>query len=496
MTDLLAGAHVTGLHTMRPDDAGVLRAVANSGYGMPESLADLVDNSIDADAKNVLIRVFRSGPRLTQIAVVDDGVGMRPEELREAMRVGRTGKPNHALGHYGIGLKSASLSHADSLTVVSRAHGETSAVRYTTKSIEAGWKLEDLDPVSANRVIEADWPSFVPVSSHGTVVLWTDLRSFSAETGDPVRRFGQFFRRASLHLGLVFHRFIRDGLRIWIDLKDLNTAEDGLAREVQALEPFPKTSGARGYPVTFHASFSHTPSLDLKAFVWPPNSSDAGYRLDGRAAHRQGFYFFRNERLIQAGGWNGWRNNDAEPHFSLARVCVELPGAVSGDFALNMQKNGVVVPPDFVDGVTAALSGNTTMADYIRAAEKAYRSATHPEPESGRPVLAGGVPTAARKRLQKVLAPDGVATVGVTIGWETLSSAEVFRVSQETNEILLNKRYKRQLGHHAAEAALVKTLLFLLTGHDAIGHKRSKKMQERHAELNRCLLAVLNGPSR
>lgn len=479
---------------MRPDDAGVLRAVANSGYGMPESLADLVDNSLDAGASNVLIRVFRSGPRLTQIAVVDDGSGMREEELREAMRVGRTSKPDEALGHYGIGLKSASLSHANALTVVSRAHGETSAVRYTTQSIEAGWKLEDLDPESANQGIEAGWPSFVPVSAHGTVVLWTDMPSFSAETGEPVRRFGQFFRRASLHLGLVFHRFIRDGLRIWIDLKDIDASEDGLARQVQALEPFPKTSGVKGYPVTFHASFSHTPSLDLKAFVWPANSGDAGYRLDGRAAQRQGFYFFRNDRLIQAGGWNGWRNNDAEPHFSLARVCVELPGAASGDFALNMQKNGVVVPPDFVDGIDAALSGKTTMADFIRAAEKAYRSSTPAEPESGRPILAGGVPAPARRRLRKVLAPDGVATVAVTIEWETLPSEELFRVSQETKAILLNKRYKKQLGPRAADSALVKTLLFLLTGGDAIAHKRSKKMQQRHAELNRCLLAVLDGP--
>src|SRR5262249_21540476 len=107
---------------------------------------------------------------------------------------------------------------------------------------------------------------------------------------------------------------------------------------------------------------------------WPANSKDPGYSLDGRAAHRQGFYFFRNDRLIQAGGWNGWRNNDAEPHLSLARVCIDLPKTDRHMFGLNAQKNGIVPPADFVDGVNAARAGTTTMAAYVRQADDVYRA--------------------------------------------------------------------------------------------------------------------------
>src|SRR4051794_35367218 len=107
---------------MTPDDEGVFRLAANIGYGLSESIADLVDNSIDANASNVLVRVYRRGTRLDHLAVVDDGDGMDAETLVEAMRIGRTNKGSGSLGRYGIGLKAASLSHTDALTVVSR-HG-------------------------------------------------------------------------------------------------------------------------------------------------------------------------------------------------------------------------------------------------------------------------------------------------------------------------------------------------------------------------------------
>ena len=74
--------------------------------------------------------------------------------------------------------------------------------------------------------------------------------------------------------------------------------------------------------------------------IWPPQSHALGYRLGGgKVALRQGFYFYRNNRVIQAGGWNGVRGDDGEPHLSLARVKIDLPSELDSMFKLDVTKS-------------------------------------------------------------------------------------------------------------------------------------------------------------
>ena len=83
--------------TVEPDAGGVLQAISRIGYRIQEALADLIDNSIDAEAGKVLVRFFRDGERLTNLAVVDDGRGMSEKELEEAMRFGSRTKKGAGL---------------------------------------------------------------------------------------------------------------------------------------------------------------------------------------------------------------------------------------------------------------------------------------------------------------------------------------------------------------------------------------------------------------
>ena len=494
-TDIsLRDARVTGRRRMTPDDAGVLRLASNIGYGLPESLADLIDNSIDAGAGKVLIRVYQEGDRLTRLAVVDDGAGMDRDSLREAMRLGRTDKGIGELGTYGIGLKAASLSHTETLTVVSRRDSDTSAVRYTTRSIREGWKLDELDQDAAAAVMDQVWSPGFTTDRSGTVVMWDDMPTFAAAEGSPARRFGQLVRRLSLHLGLHFGRFLGRGLSLSIDLFDESSRSAGFPRTVERLDPFPARSGHRGYPVTFHAEFGQATELGLKAFIWPPNSRESGYNLDGRASQRQGFYFYRNDRLIQAGGWNGWRNNDAEPHHSLARVLIDLPARADLAFGLNAQKNGIVVPPDFVEGVSAARAGETSMTDYIRIADEVYRSADRP-PQSGRPVPSSGLSKRLRRELKLTLAGDDATAADVGIRWAPLPEGLVFDIDPDSDEIVLNQQFRRKLlgGRRPSrnDAPVIKTLIFLLTAEDVLRRRRSRQVLEKQEAINQCLLAAL-----
>ena len=59
-------------------------------HTLPTALADLIDNSVDAGAKHVLIRFVQTGTRINALRIVDDGAGMNAETLDSAMQYGRT----------------------------------------------------------------------------------------------------------------------------------------------------------------------------------------------------------------------------------------------------------------------------------------------------------------------------------------------------------------------------------------------------------------------
>ena len=104
-----------------PPAARYVESLTHQGYGFEAAIADLVDNSIDAGANKVVVSFLRSADRLLSLLVIDDGQGMDEAGLDVAMTVGgQTAYAASALGHFGAGLKAASLSHADSLTVISR----------------------------------------------------------------------------------------------------------------------------------------------------------------------------------------------------------------------------------------------------------------------------------------------------------------------------------------------------------------------------------------
>jgi hypothetical protein len=480
--------------TLPPDAGGILLAISRIGYQLQEALADLVDNSIDAGATTVLIRFFRNGDRLTDLALVDNGRGMDEATLEEAMRFGsRIKKTGRDLGKYGMGLKAASLSNADTLIVISRQRGAVAGRRWTKESIRAGWKLEKLDPDGAERVLGNDW-DVLETAPSGTVVLWERIPRFQAAGGTAGRRFAALSKEIAKHLGLVFHRYLQDErIRIFLDLHDAS-GETGLKVAVEPLNPFPATSGLRGYPADFRTTLGVYGNLMFHAHLWPPKSPDPGYKLGGKVAQRQGFYFFRNDRLIQAGGWNGWRD-DAEPHSSLARVEVDLSSKFDDAFAISVQKSAIDAPPGFLDAVEAARSGRTTLSDYIRDAIELYRTAETPGGRN-RPMVSKGLRRQLRKRLETAIGADG-ASSGIELRWSSeLRSDEAFRIDSGSRVIELNEMFRPLvLGGgpaSAGDAPVFKTLLFLLLGDDALRERRSERVAERHRLLNACLVAALD----
>lgn len=488
-------------HESAPDPAGILAAISRIGYSLPESIADIVDNSIDAGARHVLVRFLRTPAAITGVAIVDDGSGMDERTLDHAMRFGvKVAHKTRDLGKYGIGLKAASFSHCRMLTVVSKQGRDLATRRWTVESIRRGWELETPAPDVAHNLFVGDWQHVDP-SSSGTLVLLEDLPKLKRTAGSVDEIVDAEISRLMVHLGLHFHRFLeRERLTITLDVFDENAEQSGPPQRAAALDPFgyPET-GKTGYPRRFAAQIEQVGVLDLDAHIWPPKLRVPNYTLGGgKVAERQGFYFYRNERLIQAGGWNGWLKSNSEPHLSLARVAVELPTQFDEAFSLNVQKSAIDVPPSFAAALERSRSAGRSLKDYLRDADAVYRSKSKHRDKQAT-VIGDGVGVRLQQRAKRLLKTPGRPR-DVHIAWRPLPSDTFFELDRDSATLVINRDFRDTLLYgtraSSADAPVVKMLLFLLVQEELEGQRMSAKDKKRVALLNALLIEAVKSQDR
>ncbi len=478
-----------------PDPEGTAAFMSRIGYSLEEALSDIIDNSIDAKAKAVLVRFVCGMDRINQIIIADDGHGMLPDELHNAMQYGvRQVHRKGDLGKYGIGMKAAAFSQCKALSVLSRKAGRNSGRRWTIESIKDDWRLEELDSAQAGAILDFQW-SPAELHKSGTTVILDQLDSLQSAMSDFKKNLQKTIIELKVDLGLRFHRFLQSGeLLIAIDVvKGLgNTPDTQIA--VEPMDPFdyPKT-GRKGYPATFKLEVGNT-GVTAIAHIWPAKSKDPNYKLGaGKVAARQGFYFYRNDRLIKAGGWHNLQS-DAEPHSSLARVLIEMPPDLDSTFRLSVQKNDFNVPAEFIDAVRASKAGNTTFPEYLRAAQDVYRNA--PEAEEVVFYPKSGIPAGLSKKLERLLAggSENALTHRIDIKWERMDSDFAFSYDPDEQVLSLNSIFRNSItggNNSAADAPVFKAVLFFAI-RDLLGAGRvSKKRRERIDLLNSVLVEAL-----
>jgi hypothetical protein len=197
-------------HQLPPSAASLTASLRDLGYSLETAVADLIDNSISADATD--IGVFCDMSRNTPVLViVDNGRGMLEDEVIAALRHGAIDPSKKRgpkdLGRFGLGLKTASFSQCRRLTVVSTVNGKNAGAEWNLDEVEKNddWLIAilDSDEITAQ-------PYFETLGDTGTLVIWRDLdRLFEDETG---RRRDEIVNEkltvVERHLSLVFHRFL------------------------------------------------------------------------------------------------------------------------------------------------------------------------------------------------------------------------------------------------------------------------------------------------
>ena len=486
---------ISSTETLPPDPIRLINALRQIGYSLEQALADLVDNSINAGASTVLIRFVCEDEKIVRVIIADDGSAMTAQELQNAMRFGSDSELQpQSLGKFGMGLKLATLSHARTLTVCSRLKRRAYARRWSLKGIENNWESEIFGPKQAKEVAQIPHHP-VDLSDTGTVVIWEDLDKLPVAKGGLRNTLRLYHRRIQLHLGLSFHRFLEGKrLEILIDQQVVGQMEHRIQVPVVPLNPFRyEKSGRCDYPSTFSVYLDDGRRLNVEGHIWPPNSESPEYRLGNRAAARQGFYFYRNDRLIQSGGWNGIVQSEAEPHGSLARVQVDLPVQLDDLFSLNVQKSSVIAPPGFTEAVLSSKTRDgRSFEEYRHHAHDVYRRQDRRADKT--------IPLAPGRGLPRSLQREGRALIDGTDGlvrevdilWVNLPEDEFFQLDREGYRILLNRLYREDLlcGLKASgtDIPVVKLLLFFLLESEFDRKGSSSERRQKLKNLNRLII--------
>ncbi|GAA1749100.1 ATP-binding protein [Streptomonospora arabica] len=449
-----------------PPDPRALQGLGRN-HLLHTALADLVDNAIDAGATDVLIRFVRQGGLLRGLYVVDNGCGMSPATIDTAMTVG--GRREYGatdLGHFGLGLQSASFSQARVLTVMSRADGEAAVGRRLR--LDGGFHADVVPSLFVDKELRRAWN--LPTSGARTVVRWDEVTRFPA-TDDP-ERVEEFItdtqQKIRNHLGLVFHRLLTaHRISIALDVEDVGI---GVAppMDVHPVNPFGyRSTGASGYPVGLEAVHGSTP-VRFHCHIWPGRSTSESFRLTHGGERQQGLYFYRHDRLLQAGGdWAGVAT--VSRRLQLARVVVDIDDAMAPMFLMNPEKSMVTVSPEFTALAEAAVAGDgTTFEDYLKAAEDAFHRSNKRERKRRKMVPPGrGFSPELRSAIASEVPFTHPNDQKIEVRWARFESDAFFEVDRDRRVLWLNKSYRKALlgGRRGSvnDTPVLKTLLYLLT---------------------------------
>lgn len=314
------------------------------GYNLEAAVADIVDNSIAAMASEVNI-FFSPYDAVPYVTFLDDGVGMNETEINNAMRYGSKSSLDERdrtdLGRFGLGLKTASLSQCRSLTVISKQNTRVEGRKWDLDSVYTSgeWSLIVLDESDIKSI-----PQYKQLESfsHGTLIIWEKLDRMLEGAASPEKLMNKKIDDVREHLALVFHRYISGESGIQKLKISINNFE------IKAKDPF---------LIGRSTVFQHDEKLSIEgeqvlvsAYMLPHISKMTRAEKEALGGSEgltknQGFYVYRNKRLLVWGTW--FRMHRKDELSKLARIRVDIPNSLDHLWTLDIRKS-TAVPPDVI----------------------------------------------------------------------------------------------------------------------------------------------------
>ena len=305
-----------------------IRAVRESGYtSLSTALAELVDNSLQAEATEVSITLVKHPNGLPEVTVEDNGVGMNADELRSCLRFGSSSRfdGRTSFGRFGMGLPAASLSQTRLVEVTAwQRAGRERTVILDVDAIVMGAGAD----LSVHTREKAR-------SVSGCRVVWHDCDRIEYQ------RLAWLERSLKSDLGRMYRRFIASGLRLTInervveasDPTLLTTEVNGCSAEL-AYDPLTYELGtATGETAVVTVRFSMLPVRD-----W--------HSLDNVTKRRMGIVGHGGVSILRAGreityGWHLMGGKRKENYDDWWRCEIEFDPTLDEHFGITINKQGV-----------------------------------------------------------------------------------------------------------------------------------------------------------
>ena len=359
-----------------PDADRVIFGLRDTGYDFNTAIADIVDNSITANATKIDISMSVTPRNEILVYIADNGCGMDAQGLRNAMKYGSAERTNKkSLSKFGLGLKTASTAFCKCMSIISRGNdGIIRKIQWDLDYIAQvnRWKPKTMDPSETEkRVLES-----VAGDGTGTVILWEKVDRLLAKgleeyTGKTAINNAIRSKKEKLryHLGLTFQRFLdfKDyrcpNVEISLDMVPVVPIDPFCLNEADTLS-YPlnkplmiKVDNGEKYPVT------------LCAYVLPRQSDFSTQKAREEAkisVNSEGFYVYRENRLIHYGDWLGMYSN--ESHYSLLRVEFSFGAELDSAFNVDIKKSRILPAEEIIDWIQ-----NCFIAAPRREANDRYR---------------------------------------------------------------------------------------------------------------------------
>ncbi|MEP5341051.1 MAG: ATP-binding protein [Algibacter sp.] len=313
-----------------PLASSLVESLRDLGYTPETAICDIVDNAIFAGAKHVWID-FEWSNLQSRIIVRDNGKGMNEDELAQAMRPGSQ-NPNEErapndLGRFGLGLKTASFSQCRVFTVISKKENTPITTwRWDLDYVvngNGGWNILEF---AEERDID-----IVNQMEAGTMIIWENLDRI---VGTPklLNSEDDFFsvaEKIKRHLEMVFHRYLENGKLNIIFNGHKVEPWDPFLRGETATQPFPEEALSEDQVMVKAYILPHRSKIDPE--VWVDGENRGGWDA------LQGFYIYRNERLLLAADWLGFTRKKS--HYKLARIMINLPNHLDNEWQIDIKKS-------------------------------------------------------------------------------------------------------------------------------------------------------------
>lgn len=338
-------------HEKTPHAKMLLVALRSVGYTNETAIADILDNSISGAATEIELYFDWDNRR---IIIADNGFGMDYQELMDAMEIGSADpnemRPSEDLGRFGLGMKTASFSMAKKLLVISKKNSTISNAEWNLNTVasEDKWEISEYDESEILMILESiDTYTQYNNWKQGTLIIISELDRLIDETNieKSKKNFYKMIRNIKSHIAITFHRFMEeDALKISVN-----------GNKLEAWNPFWIKSPAT-MELAREELFDGKNEVVVEPYILPHKSKynseeefkEAAGVKDWRG--HQGFYVYRNRRLLVYGTWFG--KFKKEPAYNLARIKLDMSADSDFEWDIDIKKSKAILPVAIEEQIT------------------------------------------------------------------------------------------------------------------------------------------------